>query len=118
MTATPIRFTAENLSDEELFEMVKKDVCEALCVREFKPDLFKVTRHQMAIPQYDKSTPKRMAAFAEAEKRFPGLYLGGNGINGIGIGDRIKQGHEIAQRIIVEMQFPMGLRNWNLLLAE
>lgn len=92
-----------DLSDDELFEMVKKDVCEALCVREFKPDLFKVTRHQMAIPQYDKSTPKRIAAFAEAEKRFPGLYLGGNGINGIGMGDRIKQGHEIALRIAAEM---------------
>ncbi len=85
-------------TNEELFEMVKKDVCEALCVKEFKPDLFEVTRHQLAIPQYDKASPKRIAAFANAEAKFPGLLLGGNGIGGIGIGDRIKQGHELALR--------------------
>lgn len=85
-------------SDEQIFEMVKKDVCDALCVPDFKPDLFKVTRHAYAIPQYDKASAKRIAAFAEAEKRFAGLILGGNGVGGIGMADRIRQGREMAER--------------------
>lgn len=90
------------LSDAEVFEMVKKEIQETLCVTDFSPELFEITRHEMAIPQYDKTTPARMAAFAKAESMHPGLILGGNGIGGIGMADRIRQGKEMALRIVGE----------------
>lgn len=90
------------LSDREIFEKVKKDVSEALLVPEFKPDLFEINRHRFAIPQYDKLTPRRMQAFAAVEARFPGLIVAGNGIGGIGMADRIRQGRELAERLAKE----------------
>ena len=54
----------------------------------------------MAIPQSLKNTPARMAPCAKAESVYPGLLLGGNGIGGIGMADRIRQGKELALRIL------------------
>lgn len=88
------------LSNEEIYEMVKKEIQEMLELNEFSPDLFEITRHDMAIPQYDKTTPARIAAYSKAESLHPGLLLGGNGIGGIGMADRIRQGRELALQII------------------
>ena len=89
-----------NLTDSEVYEIVKKEIQETLLQKDFSPELFEITRHSMAIPQYDKNTPARIAAFAKAESMYPGLLLGGNGIGGIGMADRIRQGKELALRIL------------------
>ncbi len=92
-----------DLNDNEIFEMVQKDLKESLNIPTFNPDLFEITRHRLAIPQYDSLSPARFKAFALAEEKFPGLYLGGNGIGGIGIADRIKQGKELAARLAADL---------------
>ena len=87
------------LSDAEIFEKVKKELMLSLKLKEFSPDLFEITRHKNAIPQYDTLSKARFEAYDKIEKQFPGLILGGNGINGIGMGDRIAQGKKLAEKV-------------------
>jgi protoporphyrinogen/coproporphyrinogen III oxidase len=42
-----------------------------------------------------------LSAIDEIESLYPGLYLGGNIKDGIGMADRVKQGRAIADRIII-----------------
>lgn len=88
-----------DLTDGEIYSIVKDELTSMFNLKDFCPELFKITRHQTAIPIYDAATPGRQEAFAKAEKMFPGLLLGGNGIGGIGMADRIKQGKELADKI-------------------
>lgn len=88
------------MNDDDLKAVVRKDVSEILSIREadFNPEVFEISRHGQAIPQYDLKTPARSAAFVEIERSFPGIFAGGNGIGGIGMADRIRQGRELASR--------------------
>ncbi len=87
-----------NLSDDELREIVLAELGEMLRIKNPAPDLFEIARHEKAIPQYDLSTPERLKIFEEIEMAYPGLILGGNGIGGIGMADRIRQGSQMALR--------------------
>lgn len=49
---------------------------------------------------YDAATPGRQEGYSKAEQMFPGLLLGGNGIGGIGMADRIKQGKALAAKLL------------------
>jgi len=64
-----------------------------------KADAIKVFRHERAIPQYEASSDARLAAINKLQKLYPTLRLAGNIRDGIGIGDRIKQGIDEAQII-------------------
>jgi len=84
------------LNDEEIRKIVKKECMELLHLNSFNPDLFKITRHNWAIPQYGVESGDRFAAIEALEKQYPGLQIGGNLRNGIGMADRIRQGKELA----------------------
>lgn len=88
-----------DMTDDALKEMVGKEVQEILRIPNFKPDLFEISRHEEAIPQYDLKTPLRQKAYSEIEKAYPGILMGGNGIDGIGMSARIAQGRALAERI-------------------
>ncbi len=66
----------------------------------FNPDLFRITRYDHAIPQYEVNSGIRFQTIEKIEKEFPGLVLGGNMRDGIGMADRAKQGKMLAQQII------------------
>lgn len=87
-------------SDDELKKLVQEELTSILKIPHFNPALFDVSRHSKAIPQYDLSTPKRQKAFQAIEKKYSGLHLAGNGIGGIGMADRIRQGREVALSLI------------------
>lgn len=87
-----------DMPDDALKEMVGKDVQKILRIPDFKPDLFEISRHEEAIPQYDLKTPGRKAAYSAIEKAYPGILMGGNGIDGIGMSARIAQGRALAER--------------------
>lgn len=87
-----------DMPDDDLKEMVGKDVQKILRIPDFKPDLFEISRHEEAIPQYDLKTPGRKAAYSAIEKAYPGILMGGNGIDGIGMSARIAQGRALAER--------------------
>lgn len=87
------------LSDEQVFEHVAKEIQSILHVKEFKPDLFKVMRHMRAIPQYRADSKERLESIFEIQKQHPGLILAGNIRDGIGMADRIKQAKIIAEEL-------------------
>jgi len=69
-------------------------------LNEFHPDLFKIIRHEYAIPQYEADSGVRFETITEIENNYPGLIIGGNLRNGIGMADRILQGRMLADKVI------------------
>jgi len=88
-----------DLPAEQFKEMVSKEVAEILKIPHMEPDIFEVTHHEEAIPQYDLKTPIREEAYKGIENDYPGIFMGGNGIDGIGMAKRIAQGRELANRL-------------------
>ena len=88
------------LNDEGIRNVVEKEVKELMKLKRFKPDLFKIIRHNWAIPQYGVESGERFSTISLLEKQYPGLQIGGNLRNGIGMADRIKQGKELAQNVL------------------
>ncbi|WP_291856979.1 protoporphyrinogen oxidase [Marinilabilia sp.] len=88
-----------NLKDEEIKKLVFRELQKMMMVPDEEPDLFHIFRHTHAIPQYGISTGKRLEAVEEIQKHFPGLLLGGNLRDGIGMADRIKQGVTMAREL-------------------
>ncbi len=86
------------LPAEQFREIVSRDVADILKIPHFAPDLFEVFHHTEAIPQYDLKTPIREKAYKGIEAAYPGIFMGGNGIDGIGMAKRIAQGRELANR--------------------
>ena len=91
-----------SLKDHEIQLLVEKEIEEMLNTGGIKADVLKIFRYQYAIPQYTNTSEKRLLAITEVQKDFPGLILGGNIRDGIGMGDRIKQGRAIADEMINE----------------
>ncbi|GAB4467954.1 MAG: protoporphyrinogen oxidase [Burkholderiaceae bacterium] len=58
-----------------------------------------VTRWPQAIPQYTLGHRERIAAVERAEAAAPGLYFCANWRGGVSVGDCIKSGHAMAERI-------------------
>jgi protoporphyrinogen/coproporphyrinogen III oxidase len=89
-------------TDEEIGALAMKEIGKTLQTGGAQPAHLEIFRYRYAIPQYEKSTGERLAAVRSIEERYPGLLLAGNIRDGIGMADRVKQGVEIAQRIIGE----------------
>ena len=64
-----------------------------------KPDLIRIFRHQRAIPQYEITSGERLAAIERLQNQYPGLTIGGNLRDGIGMAHRIQQAVNIANSI-------------------
>ena len=86
-------------SDEELKEIVLREISSTLGEQK-TPDLLHIFRYQHAIAQYDISTEERLEVIKRVEAKYPGLILGGNIRDGIGMTDRVKQGKYIADQIV------------------
>lgn len=87
------------LEDEQVFDTVKREFSQFMQIDDFQPDLFKVIRHQYAIPQYEADSGERFRAVEEIEQQFPGLIIGGNLRDGIGMADRIQQARILADAV-------------------
>ncbi len=93
-----------DLSDEEIMEMVEREVKAMMKLDNFKPDLVKIFRYQHAIPQYSFESRQKLEAISFLENANQGLILAGNIRDGIGMADRIKQGRNIADQLVKELQ--------------
>ena len=62
-------------------------------------DAIRIYRHSHAIPQYMTETDIRLRAIDTVEHTYLGLHIIGNLKDGIGMGDRIKQAVDLAERI-------------------
>jgi oxygen-dependent protoporphyrinogen oxidase len=88
------------LPDNEIESILKREVCELFHLKEYKPDLLKIIRHEWAIPQYEADSGERFRAIEEVEKQYPGFIIGGNLRNGIGMADRILQAKMLSETVI------------------
>jgi len=88
------------LSDDELLALLSKEFCNIMRCESFTPDMIHISRHSKAIPQYGIESGDRFAMVEELQKEYPGLLIGGNLRDGIGMADRIKQGKMLAEGII------------------
>ncbi|MBI9035253.1 MAG: protoporphyrinogen oxidase [Bacteroidales bacterium] len=86
-----------NLSEDEIRSIVEREMKSLMGIKEFNPDLIEIIRHQYAIPQYYADSADRFKAIEDIQSQFPGLILGGNSRDGIGMADRIKQGKTMAE---------------------
>ncbi len=87
-------------SDDEVIDIVRRELTDLMDLEEFDPDLFRITRHRWAIPQYERSSGERFRTIHELEREWEGLYLRGNFQGGIGLADRIRQGRIAADEIL------------------
>ena len=88
------------MNDEQIKEILKREICDLMQLKEYKPDLLKIIRHEWAIPQYEADSGERFKAIEEVEKQYPGFIIGGNLRNGIGMADRILQAKTLAETAI------------------
>jgi len=87
-------------TDAEITEIVKRECMSLMNLKEFNPSLFKIMRHNKAIPQYGVESGERFEIITELEQKYPGLVIGGNLRDGIGMADRIQQGKKLAEAVI------------------
>ncbi len=86
-----------DLSDGELTTLVMKELNEIFRMKEpLQPDYIRIFRHPYAIPQYENNTGERLNAVDEFQRLYPGIILGGNLKDGIGMADRIRQATGLA----------------------
>ncbi|WP_339735156.1 protoporphyrinogen oxidase [uncultured Sunxiuqinia sp.] len=88
-----------DLPDDEIKSIVERELKSMLGLTKWQPDLLVINRYQHAIPQYGIESAGRLQAIADLEADFPGLFLGGNIRDGIGMADRIKQGRNLAESV-------------------
>lgn len=87
------------LEDEELEDLISRELRQMMGLPVFNPDLFEIFRYKYAIPQYGLSSGKRFETIKEIQAKYPGLTLAGNIRDGIGMADRIKQARTIAEEL-------------------
>jgi len=88
-----------HLPDDQLTDVMAKELKDMFDLPVFDPDLLNITRYEHAIPQYGKESKKRFETIRKIENRYRGLIIAGNLRDGIGMADRIKQAADIATAI-------------------
>jgi protoporphyrinogen/coproporphyrinogen III oxidase len=89
-----------NLSDEEIIEIVMKDLNKTMNITE-KPVLYEISRWKQSMPQYNVGHKERMKDVKESlAKELPGVFLAGSSFEGLGIPDCIGQGKAAVQKVL------------------
>lgn len=89
-----------DLSDQEVERYVVDCFHEMLKFpSNVEPDLIRIFRHRRAIPQYEVTSGERFAAVDSLQQQYPGLIIGGNLRDGIGMAHRITQAARMAAEI-------------------
>ncbi len=84
------------LPEEEIIKILEREFCDLMQLDKFNPDLLKIVHHNWAIPQYEADSGERFATVKEIQEQYPGLIIGGNLRDGIGMADRIFQAKILA----------------------
>lgn len=88
-----------SLSEGQLVDAVRNDLRTILGMTA-APRVVTVNRYEHAIPQYNLGHKVRIDAAGHAVAQVPGLYLAGNYLSGVSVGDCIKQAHETVKQIL------------------
>ncbi|WLV25517.1 protoporphyrinogen oxidase [Aciduricibacillus chroicocephali] len=93
-----------NLSDEELTEIVLKDLNKTMKIKK-DPEFAVITRWREARPQYTVGHVERMNKIqAGLEANLPGVFLAGSSYAGVGIPDCIEQGEKAASNALIHLE--------------
>ncbi len=90
------------LDDAGMQRMVRRELRELLGI-EAEPQFSSVRRFPRAMPQYHVGHLSRVEAAEAKLRRYPTLFLTGNGYRGIGIPDCIAQAESAAQRMFDQL---------------
>ncbi|MBZ5536429.1 MAG: protoporphyrinogen oxidase [Acidobacteriia bacterium] len=88
-----------SLSEGQLVDAVRNDL-QTILGMSAAPRVVTVNRYDHAIPQYNLGHKARIDAARHAVGQIPGLYLAGNYLSGVSVGDCIKQAHETVKQIL------------------
>jgi oxygen-dependent protoporphyrinogen oxidase len=88
-----------HLPDEQVKEVLEREIKDMFSLPAFDPSLLKITRYEHAIPQYGRESRQRFQTIRQVENQYKGLIIAGNLRDGIGMADRIKQAADIASAI-------------------
>ncbi len=86
-----------DLPDEEVLGIVEKEVREILPLEEIK--VLEIFRWKRAIPQYNVGYGRFLGLAKSLEREFPGLFLTGNWLHGVSMGDTLKASEEVAEKV-------------------
>ncbi|MCI0663413.1 MAG: protoporphyrinogen oxidase, partial [Acidobacteria bacterium] len=89
---------AVSLDDQELIRVVHNDLSKVLGITG-QPRRLPITRYERAIPQYNIGHAARVAKLEAALHNYKGLWLAGNYLHGVSVGDCIKQAEIIAAEV-------------------
>ena len=89
-----------SLSDDETKKLVYEEIEEMLGIKDPDPSIFRIFRYKRAIPQYGRSSEKRLEVIDRIQNKYRGLIIAGAVRDGIGMADRIRQAKTIAGDII------------------
>lgn len=87
-----------DLDDESAVAAVRADLLRLMRVTG-EPSFRKIARWPQSMPQYTVGHRERVSGIEELRRGLPGLYLAGNGYDGLGIPDCIRSGREAAKQI-------------------
>jgi oxygen-dependent protoporphyrinogen oxidase len=87
------------LPDVPLLQLVREELAEVLGA-EGSPQICHVVRWPNAMPQYEVGHPQRVARIERRLGEYPGLYLAGNGLGGVGVPQCVLSGRRAAERTV------------------
>jgi oxygen-dependent protoporphyrinogen oxidase len=90
---------AVHLDDAALLEVVRRDLARTMRI-EIDPELVRIVRHRVGLPQYTLGHLDRLAAVDERLAHHPGLFLGGHAFRGVGVNACIAEAQALADRIL------------------
>jgi oxygen-dependent protoporphyrinogen oxidase len=89
---------AASLSDSALVELASREMAEILGARG-RPRVLAIERHRQALPQYGLGHAGHVAKAKAAVGAVPGLFLAGNYLNGVSVGECVRQGARAASDV-------------------
>ncbi len=89
------------MNDQEIEAILQREMCDLMQIKDYRPNLLKIIRHEWAIPQYEADSGERFKAIEAVEQQYQGFVIGGNLRNGIGMADRILQAKMLADAVLI-----------------
>ncbi|MCL4481550.1 MAG: protoporphyrinogen oxidase [Bacteroidetes bacterium] len=87
------------LPESKVKDKLEREFCAIMQLERFQPDLLKIIHHAYAIPQYEADSGERFNAVEAIGLKYPGLIIGGNLRDGIGMADRILQAKKLSEEV-------------------
>jgi oxygen-dependent protoporphyrinogen oxidase len=92
-----------DITDEELVASAKRDIFTLMGITA-EPAFYEITRLYNSMPQYPVGHLSNIAAVrAEMATKLPTVYFCGQGVEGVGMPDVIRQGRDVARGIVEKL---------------